>query len=50
MEQLRRLLIRLNRERGLTILFGSVTAERLPELATRYGFLHEGRLVRELSV
>lgn len=48
-DQLRRLLVRLNRERGLTIFFGSVTAERLPELATRYGFLHEGRLVRELS-
>ncbi len=47
-EQLRRFLLRLNRERGLSILFGSVTKERFPGLATRYGFFHEGRLVREL--
>lgn len=47
-EQIRRLLVRLNREKGLSILFGSVTAGRFPGLATRCGFLHEGRLVREL--
>lgn len=47
-EQMRKLLVRLNREKGLTILFSSVTPERLPELATRYGFLYGGRLVREL--
>lgn len=48
-EQLQRLLLWLNREKGLTILFGSVSEERLPGLATRYGFLHEGRLAREIS-
>lgn len=48
-ELLRRFLLRLNREQGLTILFGSATKERFPGLATRYGFLHEGRLVREFS-
>lgn len=47
-EQIRQLLLRLNRERGLTILFSSVTPERLPDLVARYGFLHGGRLVREL--
>lgn len=46
-EQIRRFLMRLNREQGLTILFGSVMVERFSGLASRYGFLQEGRLVRE---
>lgn len=48
LEQIRSFLLKLNRERGLSILFCSVMVERFPGLATRYGFLHEGRLVREL--
>lgn len=47
--QIREFLLRLNRERKLTILFSSVTLERLPGLATRCGFLQGGRLARELS-
>ncbi len=46
-EQVRKFLVWLNRERGVSILFSGVTTERFSGLAARYGFLHEGRLVRE---
>lgn len=46
---LRKLLLKLNRERGITILFSSHNLSEMSQLATRYGFLHRGRLVRELT-
>lgn len=46
-KQVCRFLNQLNRERGVSILFSSVTEERFPGLATRCGILHEGRLIRE---
>lgn len=47
--ELRQLLLKLNRERGITILFSSHNLSEMSQLATRYGFLHRGRLVRELT-
>ena len=47
--ELRALLVQLNRERNLTIFFSSHNLSEMERLATRYGFLHRGKLVRELT-
>ena len=46
---LRKLLLKLNREKGITILFSSHNLSEMSQLATRYGLLHKGRLVKELT-
>ena len=47
--ELRALLLRLNRERGITILISSHNLHELSRLATHYGIIESGRMVRELS-
>ena len=47
--ELRELLLRLNRERNLTIFFSSHNLSEMARLATRYSFLHRGELVKELT-
>jgi len=47
--ELRELLLKLNRERGMTIFFSSHNLSEMSQLATRYGFLHKGSLVKELT-
>ncbi len=47
--ELRELLLRLNRERRLTVFFSSHNLSEMARLATRYGFLHRGELVKELT-
>lgn len=47
--EVRELLIRLNRERQITILISSHILDELSRLATHYGFIDKGRIVRELS-
>jgi ABC-2 type transport system ATP-binding protein len=44
----RRLLLELNKE-GLTILFSCHTLSEMTKVATRYGFLHRGRLRKEIT-
>ncbi|MCC8022431.1 MAG: ATP-binding cassette domain-containing protein [Clostridiales bacterium] len=39
----------LNRERNITILISSHILTELSKIATHYGIIHEGRLIRELS-
>jgi ABC-2 type transport system ATP-binding protein len=46
--ELRELLKKLNREKGLTILISSHILSELHQLATRYGIIHKGRLLEEL--
>lgn len=45
----RRLLARLNSERGLTILISSHILAELSLLATTYGFIDGGRIIKEIS-
>ncbi len=45
--ELRALLQKLNRERKITILFSSHNLSEMTLIATRYGFLHKGRLLEE---
>ena len=47
--QMRDLLLRLNRERGLTILLSSHILGELSKIATRYGIIQQGRLVEQLT-
>ncbi len=47
--EIRELILRLNREKQITILISSHILDELSRLATHYGFIDSGRLVKELS-
>lgn len=47
--EVRELLLKLNRERQITVLISSHILDELSRLATHYGFIDAGRMVKELS-
>ena len=47
--EIRELILKLNREHGITVLISSHILDELARLATHYGFIDKGRMVRELS-
>ena len=47
--EIRELILKLNRERGITVLISSHILGELSKLATHYGFIEKGRLVKEIS-
>lgn len=47
--EIRELILRLNREQGITILISSHILDELFRLATHYGFIDRGRLIKEMS-
>ena len=47
--EIRELILKLNREHGITVLISSHILDELAKLATHYGFIDRGRIVRELS-
>ena len=47
--EMRELLLRLNRERGLTLLISSHILGELSKIATRYGIIQEGRMVEQIT-
>lgn len=47
--EIRELILKLNRERQITILMSSHILDELSRLATHYGFIDQGRIVREIS-
>lgn len=47
--ELRELILKLNRERQITFLVSSHILDELSRLATHYGFIDSGRMVREMS-
>ncbi len=47
--EMRELLLRLNREHQITILISSHILEELSKLATHYGFINNGHIVKEMS-
>ena len=47
--EIRELILKLNRERRITVLISSHILDELSRLATHYGFIDNGRMVRELS-
>ncbi|WP_172623488.1 ATP-binding cassette domain-containing protein [Arabiibacter massiliensis] len=47
--EIRQLIVRLADERGITVVASSHVLEQLGKMATRYGVIREGRMVREMS-
>lgn len=48
-KDVRELLYKLNTERGITILISSHILDELSKLATHYGFIDGGRMIKEMS-
>ena len=48
-KEIRDLLLRLNREQGVTVLVSSHLLDELAKITTRYGIINQGRLVEEVS-
>lgn len=47
--EMRELLLKLNKERQITILISSHILDELSRLATHYGFVDQGQMVKEIS-
>ena len=47
--EIRELILRLNQQRQITVLISSHILDELSRLATHYGFIDGGRMVKELS-
>ena len=47
--EIRELILKLNREREVTVLISSHILDELSRLATHYGFIDSGHIVREMS-
>lgn len=47
--EIRELILKLNRERQITVLISSHILDELSRLATHYGFIDRGRMVKEIS-
>ncbi|MDR2828246.1 MAG: ATP-binding cassette domain-containing protein [Acholeplasmatales bacterium] len=46
---LRNLIIKLNKEQHITFLISSHILDELAKVATRFGFIHKGKIVKELT-
>lgn len=47
--EIREILIKLNNERGITIIISSHILDELSKIATDYGIIHNGELVQEIT-
>ena len=47
--EMRELILKLNREKNITILISSHILDELSKIATHYGFINGGQLIREMS-
>lgn len=47
--EVREMILRLNREKGITILISSHILDELSRLATHYGFIEKGQVIKEMS-
>lgn len=47
--EIRELILKLNRERQITVLISSHILDELSRLATHYGFIDNGRIIKEIS-
>ncbi|MBD5459270.1 MAG: ATP-binding cassette domain-containing protein [Lachnospiraceae bacterium] len=47
--EIRELILKLNRERQITVLISSHILDELSRLATYYGFIDSGRMIKEIS-
>lgn len=47
--EVREMILRLNKKKGITILISSHILDELSRLATHYGFIEKGRVIKEMS-
>ncbi len=47
--EIRELILRLNKEKGITFLISSHYLDELSKIATHYGFLNKGKIIQEIS-
>lgn len=47
--EIRELILKLNREHGITVLISSHILDELSRLATHFGFIDNGRIIKEIS-
>ncbi len=47
--EMRELILKLNREKGITVLISSHILDELARLATHYGFIDQGSILQEIS-
>lgn len=47
--EIRELILKLNREKGITIIISSHILDELSKLATHYGFISHGHMMKEIS-
>lgn len=47
--EMRELILKLNREHGITVLISSHILDELARLATHYGFIDSGHMIKEMS-
>lgn len=47
--EIRELILKLNREKGITVLISSHILDELAKIATYYGFIDNGMIIREMS-
>ena len=47
--EIRELILKLNQERGITVLISSHILDELAKLATHFGFIDNGQMIREIS-
>ena len=47
--EMRELILKLNREHGITVLISSHILDELARLATHYGFIDGGHMIKEMS-
>ena len=47
--EVRELILKLNRERQITVLISSHILDELSKFATHYGFINSGRIIKEIS-
>lgn len=48
-KEMRELFIKLNKERGITILISSHILSELTQISNRYGFINNGKLIKEMT-
>ncbi|WP_097025674.1 ATP-binding cassette domain-containing protein [Clostridium peptidivorans] len=48
-KEIRELLLKLNKERGTTILISSHILSELTQISNRYGFINDGKLIEEIT-
>lgn len=47
--EIRELILRLNKEKNITVLISSHILDELAKLATHYGFIDKGKIIKEMS-